>query len=104
VEWLIFDEADKLFEMKFIEQIDTIIAECPAKNRKICLFSATMIPAVEQLAAVGAKYTLFPVYMFINCSLRNTATDTIKQRLMFVGSEEGKLLAIKQLIRQVIDE
>ena len=31
---------------------------------------------------------------------RNTPTSTIKQELMFVGSEEGKLIAIRDLIRQ----
>jgi hypothetical protein len=33
--------------------------------------------------------------------LRNAATDTIKQSLMFVGREDGKLLAVRQLIQQV---
>lgn len=31
-------------------------------------------------------------------ALRNVATHTIKQELIFTGSEEGKLLALKQLV------
>jgi ATP-dependent RNA helicase DDX52/ROK1 len=33
---------------------------------------------------------------------RNAATETIAQSLMFVGREDGKLLAIRQLIQQVV--
>ena len=34
-------------------------------------------------------------------TLSNTTAETIQQRLMFVGSEQGKLLAIRQLIAAV---
>jgi hypothetical protein len=32
---------------------------------------------------------------------RNSASETVKQKLVFVGSEEGKLLAIRQMFQQV---
>ena len=32
---------------------------------------------------------------------RNTATDAVKQELLFVGQESGKLLAIRNLVKQV---
>lgn len=47
---MIFDEADKLFEEQFIEQVDDIIAACDKTKARICLFSATMMPEVENLA------------------------------------------------------
>lgn len=50
VEWLIFDEADKLFEEQFIEQVDEIITACDKTKVKVCLFSATMLPQVEDVA------------------------------------------------------
>jgi hypothetical protein len=34
---------------------------------------------------------------------RNSATESIAQRLVFVGKEEGKLLAIRQLVKDVRD-
>ena len=34
-------------------------------------------------------------------NLRNTATDAVKQELLFVGQESGKLLAVRNLVRKV---
>lgn len=33
--------------------------------------------------------------------LRNTAVETVKQELLFVGTENGKLLAIRDIIKKV---
>ena len=48
--FLVMDEADKLFEMGFMEQIDGVIAACsnPAVTR--ALFSATLPDKVEEVA------------------------------------------------------
>jgi hypothetical protein len=32
---------------------------------------------------------------------RNTASETVKQKLVFAGSEEGKLLALRQSFAEV---
>lgn len=32
---------------------------------------------------------------------RNSAAQTVKQRLVFVGTEEGKLLALRQIFKEV---
>lgn len=39
-------------------------------------------------------------YAFV--SFRNSAAQTVKQRLVFVGSEEGKILALRQIFNEVI--
>eukprot|EP00316_Scyphosphaera_apsteinii_P005000 CAMPEP_0119331198 /NCGR_PEP_ID=MMETSP1333-20130426/80080_1 /TAXON_ID=418940 /ORGANISM="Scyphosphaera apsteinii, Strain RCC1455" /LENGTH=266 /DNA_ID=CAMNT_0007340741 /DNA_START=39 /DNA_END=836 /DNA_ORIENTATION=+ len=41
VEYVVFDEADRLFEMGFASQLHAILASMPA-SRQTCLFSATM--------------------------------------------------------------
>ncbi len=47
---------------------------------------------------------LFPVkltrVLFENMN-RNTASESIKQKLIFAGSEEGKLLALRQSFAEV---
>ncbi len=43
VEYLILDEADRLFDMGFMEQIDEIMAACTHTQLKRALFSATMM-------------------------------------------------------------
>ncbi len=50
VQYLVFDEADKLFELGFVEQIDVILAACKNEQLVRCLFSATLMPQIEQLA------------------------------------------------------
>lgn len=52
---LVVDEADKLFEMGFIEQLDTIIAACTSVSVQKALFSATIGAEVETLAKTVMK-------------------------------------------------
>ncbi len=39
-------------------------------------------------------------YLF-TCIYRNTATLTVKQELLFVGQESGKLIAVREIISKV---
>jgi len=94
VQWLVFDEADKLFDAMFLEQVDSIIAACRSPQIKIALFSATLIPVVEEAARSVQRD---PIRIVIGA--KNAATSTIKQELLFVGFEEGKLLAMHNLVQ-----
>ncbi len=49
VEMFILDEADRMLDMGFIRDIKKVVAAVPG-NRQTLFFSATMPPAVEQLA------------------------------------------------------
>lgn len=50
IEFLVLDEADKMFDMGFINDIKKIVAKVPAK-RQTLFFSATLPPEIKQLAA-----------------------------------------------------
>jgi len=95
VERLVFDEADKLFDDKFVQQVDTIIAACTSAQLQISLFSATMLPVVEELARSVQKD---PIKIIVGN--KNAAVDTVKQSLVYVGREEGKLVAVRKLVRE----
>jgi len=97
VQHLVLDEADKLLEMGFMEQVDEIIAACTNQSVQRSLWSATMPPVVEELARTFLRD---PVHLTVGA--HNAATTTIKQRLEFVGREEGKLLMLRQMILQGI--
>ena len=105
----------------FLSQVDEILAECgtayasadvekkkksnkkdkksePAEGTVVlqrALFSATIGPFVQELAA---SFLNNPVE--VNIGVVNAGATSIDQRLVFVGREDGKLLAIRQLIQR----
>lgn len=96
VECICFDEADRLFEMGFIKQIDEVLAACTNPKVQRCMFSATMPQGVEDMAE-----SILRKPNRIVIGNKNTGNTSINQQLCFVGKEEGKLVALKQLIQQV---
>ena len=99
VELLILDEADRLLELDsgFAEQVDEVFAACAHPRLVRALFSATMLPGIEELAR-----TVLHDPLRVTIGVRNSATENIAQRLLFAGDEAGKLLAVRQLVREGI--
>ncbi|XP_034946217.1 probable ATP-dependent RNA helicase DDX52 [Chelonus insularis] len=96
VEWLIIDEADKLFEdgpRSFRDQLEIISKACTNKNLRQAMFSATNTPIVTN----WCKYKLNGL-ITVTVGHRNAATDMVEQELLFVGSERGKLVAFRNII------
>ncbi|XP_042872797.1 probable ATP-dependent RNA helicase DDX27 [Penaeus japonicus] len=62
IEILVLDEADRMLEENFEEQMREIIKQC-SKTRQTMLFSATMTSQVRELAIMSLKD---PVKVFIN--------------------------------------
>ncbi|KAF9420381.1 RNA-dependent ATPase rok1 [Podila epigama] len=94
VRHLILDEADKLLEQGFLEQTDEIFAACSHPSLQKSLFSATLPSGVEALANTFMRS---PIRIVIGS--KNAATETIQQKLVYCGSEEGKLIAMRQQIQ-----
>ncbi|KAJ4452955.1 putative DEAD-box ATP-dependent RNA helicase 57 [Paratrimastix pyriformis] len=91
LKFMVFDEADKLFDVAFIEQVDQIVGASPKTGIVRALFGATMPPSIEELAR---SVLLDPIRVSIGA--RGTATSLVSQRLVYCGNEEGKLIALRQ--------
>lgn len=81
----------------FLAQMDTIFSATPATATR-ALFSATVTPMVRSLAESILRN---PVDVTIAApGTMGGANTDIEQELMFVGREEGKLLAMRQLVQR----
>ncbi|XP_046801860.1 probable ATP-dependent RNA helicase DDX52 isoform X1 [Lucilia cuprina] len=97
IEWFILDEADRLMEEgqnNFKEQLDDILAACTNPHKKLALFSATYTVPVAKWALKNLKNLAR-----VNVGAQNAATEYVEQELLFVGSESGKLLAVRDMVR-----
>ncbi|CAI5437817.1 unnamed protein product [Caenorhabditis angaria] len=82
IEVLVLDEADRMLEEAFRDQMNELIRLC-AENRQTLLFSATMTEEIDELASMSLKK---PVKIFIN---ENTDT-ALKLRQEFIRIRAGR--------------
>lgn len=82
IEYLVIDEADRMFDMGFMEQVEAIIRELPA-NRITMLFSATISDDLKRLAS---GFRTEPAYLDI--SEDEIATADISHFFAISGKEE----------------
>ncbi|XP_077167206.1 putative ATP-dependent RNA helicase DDX52 [Paroedura picta] len=98
VEWLVVDESDKLFEdgkTGFRDQLATIFLACTSPLVKRAMFSATFAHDVEKWCKLNLDNVIS-----VSIGARNCAAETVVQELVFVGSETGKLLAMRDLVKK----
>ena len=93
LKFLVIDEADKMFDLGFANQLQTVLNLLPHQRQNL-LFSATMTEDVKALAL-----TLMPKAKEINVSTESPTVDLIYQRAILVNrNNRGPLL--RHLIKQ----
>ncbi|KAI6178272.1 hypothetical protein M3Y98_00482700 [Aphelenchoides besseyi] len=102
VEWLVIDEADRLFdttenERNFRIQFEEIYNACHGEKKKtkcrIAFFSATFSHEVEKWCKSS-----IPNVSMVCIGPRNSSNSNVTQELLYTGDENGKLIALSNLI------
>ncbi|KAI9730762.1 MAG: RNA-dependent ATPase rok1 [Cirrosporium novae-zelandiae] len=102
VHHLVFDEADVLLDPLFRTETLTIWAACTNPSLRVSLWSATISSSIETLALSthhGRPRTVSsgPLIRLI-VGLKDTALPSITHKLIYTATEQGKLLAIRQIL------
>jgi ATP-dependent RNA helicase DeaD len=77
VETLVLDEADRMLDMGFKQDVSQIVSKCPA-DRQTLLFSATIS---KDIAGLGRKYMDQPIHVKVDSYIDATLLDQIFYRV-----------------------
>ncbi|XP_033076384.1 ATP-dependent RNA helicase DDX54 isoform X4 [Trachypithecus francoisi] len=95
VEYVVFDEADRLFEMGFAEQLQEIIARLPGGHQTV-LFSATLPKLLVEFARAGLTEPVL-----IRLDVDTKLSEQLKTSF-FLVREDTKAAVLLHLLRNVV--
>ncbi|KAK6506086.1 nucleolar DEAD-box protein required for synthesis of 60S ribosomal subunit [Arthrobotrys conoides] len=97
IEILVLDEADRMLEDGFADELDEILKTLP-KSRQTMLFSATMTDSVDKLVRVGMQK---PVRLLVDSKKSTVATLTQEFIRIRPGREGGRLAMLVLLATEL---
>lgn len=100
VEILVLDEADRMLEDGFADELNEILTTLP-KSRQTMLFSATMTSSVDQLIRVGMNK---PVRLMVDSQRRTAGTLTQEFVRLRPGREDKRMGYLVWLCKHVYHE
>ncbi|KAF2401696.1 P-loop containing nucleoside triphosphate hydrolase protein [Trichodelitschia bisporula] len=95
--FLVLDEADILLDPLFREQTIAVCKAHTSPSLRVSLWSATMSSSIQELAESLLTPHPGPTFRII-IGLQDSALPTISHKLTYCATEQGKLLALRQLL------
>lgn len=110
VRYIVLDEADVLLDPLFRDQTLKIWSACTNPLLRISLWSATMGSSIEDLAmsTIASRFeevqanhpeATRPPLLRLVVGLKDSSLPTISHKLVYCATEQGKLMALRNLIR-----
>ncbi|OLL25849.1 ATP-dependent RNA helicase has1 [Neolecta irregularis DAH-3] len=96
---LIIDEADRILEIGFEDEMRQIIKILPNENRQSMLFSATQTTKVQDLARISLRPG--PLYINVDQDKDNSTVDGLEQGYVVCESDKRFLLLFSFLKRNL---
>lgn len=93
IDFVVLDEADRMLDMGFIEDINYILSKVKHK-KQLCLFSATILPEIIE---ISKKYMKNPIHITVNQD--DITLKTIEQ-MYLITNEKEKYNHLCDLIKQ----
>lgn len=94
---LVLDEADRILEMGFEDEMRQIIKMIPSEGRQTMLFSATQTTKVEDLARISLRPG--PLYINVDYHKEASTVDTLEQGYVVCEADKRFLLLFSFLKR-----
>ncbi len=91
VEFFVLDEADRMLDMGFVQDVQKIVSYLPQKRQSI-FFSATMSPQINQLAD---RLLRNPIH--VEVTPQATTVEKIEQQLFYVDQDKKDILLLELL-------
>jgi ATP-dependent RNA helicase DeaD len=93
IDFVVLDEADRMLDMGFIEDINYILSKVKHK-KQICLFSATILP---EIIDISKRYMKNPIHVTVN---QNDITLKTIEQMYLIINEKEKYNHLCNLIKQ----
>ena len=93
IDFVVLDEADRMLDMGFIEDINYILSKLKHK-KQLCLFSATIFP---EIIDISKKYMKNPIHVTVN---QNDITLKTIEQMYLIINEKEKYNHLCDLIKQ----
>ncbi len=97
VEFLVLDEADRMLDMGFINDVRRIVSQIP-RDRQTLFFSATLPAAVRQLADAMLRQPIE-----VKTAPQATPAETVSQSVCFVAKRDKRAVLVRLLRDEPMD-